>query len=290
MRRAHTAILKTLCYSDVFSYPLTRAQLWHYLPEKGISYGEFSKSLEVLIRQKRIIHRGGYFALYSSAASITNRLETEILAPAKIVKAKKVARILDYIPSVELVGISGSLALRSAKSNDDIDLFIITSANFLWTTRLLCTLLLDMVGLRRRPGEKAVKDKICINMFLSSSDLSLKERNVYTAHEIVQMVPILNKKMMYEHFMVANKWIVKYLPHTTIPTITNRFQPGIVSALFGYVDMLLFRLQLLFMRERTTEVVEPQQARFHPNDARKWVLREYKKRLMRCGIRAERML
>jgi len=30
---------------------------------------------------------------------------------------------------------------------------------------------------------------------------------------------------------------------------------------------------------RTTEVVEPGRIRFHPQDARKWVLKEYKERI-----------
>lgn len=43
--------------------------------------------------------------------------------------------------------------------------------------------------------------------------------------------------------------------------------------------------QLKYMASRrTTEVAEPGRIRFHPQDARKWVLSEYQKRLEKLGI------
>lgn len=45
-------------------------------------------------------------------------------------------------------------------------------------------------------------------------------------------------------------------------------------------------LQLKYMApRRTTEVIESGRIRFHPHDARKWVLKEYKKRLKSLAIK-----
>ena len=56
--------------------------------------------------------------------------------------------------------------------------------------------------------------------------------------------------------------------------------------IFAKLEALARWLQLKYMApRRTTEVVEPGRIRFHPQDARKWVLREYKERLKKLGIK-----
>jgi hypothetical protein len=43
--------------------------------------------------------------------------------------------------------------------------------------------------------------------------------------------------------------------------------------------------QLRYMApRRTTEVIESGRIRFHPHDARKWVLRDYRQRLKKLGV------
>lgn len=57
------------------------------------------------------------------------------------------------------------------------------------------------------------------------------------------------------------------------------------EAFFTKLEALVRWAQLKYMApRRTTEVVEPGRIRFHPQDARKWVLKEYKKRLAELGI------
>ncbi len=49
---------------------------------------------------------------------------------------------------------------------------------------------------------------------------------------------------------------------------------------FAQLEALARWAQLKYMQpRRTTEVVEPGRIRFHPQDARDWVLKEYKARL-----------
>lgn len=55
--------------------------------------------------------------------------------------------------------------------------------------------------------------------------------------------------------------------------------------IFTQLEALARRLQLRYMAPRqTTEVVEPGRIRFHPHDARKWILREYEERLKKLGL------
>lgn len=53
-----------------------------------------------------------------------------------------------------------------------------------------------------------------------------------------------------------------------------------VKAILAQLEALARWLQIKYMQaRRTTEVVESGRVRFHPQDARKWVLKKYQKRL-----------
>ncbi len=59
-----------------------------------------------------------------------------------------------------------------------------------------------------------------------------------------------------------------------------------VQKIFTKLEALARWLQLKYMASRrTTEIVEPGRIRFHPKDARVWVLREYQKRLDKLEIK-----
>jgi len=54
---------------------------------------------------------------------------------------------------------------------------------------------------------------------------------------------------------------------------------------FTKLEALARRFQLQYMASRrTTEIVEVGRIRFHPQDARQWVLEEYQKRLKKLRI------
>jgi hypothetical protein len=58
-----------------------------------------------------------------------------------------------------------------------------------------------------------------------------------------------------------------------------------VSRILTKLEALAQRAQLRYMNpRRTSEVVEPGRIRFHPQDARKWVLKEYQARLKRLQM------
>ena len=58
-----------------------------------------------------------------------------------------------------------------------------------------------------------------------------------------------------------------------------------VSKIFSQLEKLAHRVQLKYMRPRiTSEVVEAGRIRFHPHDARKWIMEEYRKRLKKMGV------
>jgi hypothetical protein len=283
-----TAILKTLCYSDIFNYPLTAAEIWRGIIE--CSNVTMKQCHNELTNSKLICQKDGFYFLKGREKIIDIRKRRQTIAPEKLAIAKRIARIISLIPSVRYVGLTGALAFKNADANDDIDFFIVTSQGLVWTTRFFVTLLLELLMVRRHPGERKVKNKICPNIFLSVDNLSVPDgqRNLYTAHEVVQLQPLADKNNIFQKFIKENKWVRKYLPNASksikyqVSGIRYENIIRILIILFQPLEIILMYIQLWYMKgRRTREVVEKEVIRFHPHDLTDWVLHKYEERLQR---------
>ena len=116
-------ILATLLYADIFDYPLTLDELWKYqIPYKGkkvsleeiTDFAHSSKEVSFFKNLVSLKERQDLFAL---------RYHREKESKQKMIRAEKIIDVLQNIPTVELIGVSGSLAMGNAKKDDDIDLF-----------------------------------------------------------------------------------------------------------------------------------------------------------------------
>ncbi|KKR64834.1 MAG: hypothetical protein UU07_C0051G0004, partial [Parcubacteria group bacterium GW2011_GWF1_40_5] len=202
------------------------------------------------------------------------------------------AGLLKIIPCVKLVAVSGALSMRNSRKNDDIDLVIMTSKGLLWTTRFLANLLL--LPFKRDLAGQKISDRACLNMFLDESALSIKERNIYTAHEICQMKLLWDREGTYRKFLRANSWVQEYLPNwkpiavNSKSKIVNRKTAGInlpFTINYSLVENLLKGFQFWYMKNKvTTEKITKTQLFFHPKNTQDWVLGEYDSRLKKLGI------
>lgn len=287
MDHGKTAILATLCYSDIFDYPLTKPQLWRYLlTKKHISFQSFERSLQVMdsVEEKNNI----YFLSGKSSLVIKRKIKQE-KSLKKLAKAKEILAAIAKIPSIECIGISGSLAMQNADEDADIDIFLITQPATLWVTRLLVLLLLQYRHLRRERNAKNPQNSICVNMLLDIRHLafSKKRQDIYTAHEIIQMQPVYSKNYAYEKFLKENAWVREFLPNSfpkkALQLIT--FPKTTPKSLFSFFEPVAKYLQLWYMkRHRTTETIEEGFVAFHPLDYKEKVLEEFKKRKHHYGI------
>lgn len=281
------AVIKTLCYADVFDYPLTYEEIKKWLIEFRDQNSEIRIQKNNLIRRK-----GNYYFLPGREEIIVERLKREKWSKEKFKAAERNVKILQIIPSVKLIGVTGALAMENAKKDDDIDLFIITSKGLLWTSRFLVTILLELTGKRRRPEVKRVNNKICLNMFATEECLQVphKEQDLFSAHEVLQMKPIFNRDNTYQKFLMANKWVREYLPNAikldteilrykNIRGRNNKAFNILISNYLNIVEKLFKFFQLRYMRKRrTTEIITDGLIRFHPHDARNWILEKFRLR------------
>lgn len=275
------SIIKTLCYHEIFSYPLTFPELSKYIiSPKKISERELLFALSshaTFFEQQK-----GFIVLRNSNQIIKKRLERIPESRRKLAKALWISQILSYVPTIQLIGISGSLSMYNAKKNDDIDLFFITSRDTLWITRLTVNILLLFLRQKRPVGAHLVRDKICPNMFLAEDAMRVdkKIRNLYMAHEVAQMKVLYSKNNMKERFLQENTWVLKFLPHaySRKKILQQRSKtPDIVQ----FMNRGLFYIQKKYMlRKMTIETVKINKAFFHPIQTGSIVLKMYKLKVL----------
>lgn len=306
-KQLFSSILKTLSYADIFDFPLTLEEIWKYLiSEKPVSVENLVETIKA--NEDFIEKKGKYYFLLNRAKIVSVRKKRENYSRKKLITAKKVARILSYIPQIKLLGISGSLAVGNSDKADDIDIFIITKKDSLWTTRFLVSVILLVLGVKRRINEVFVQDKICPNMYLAQDSLEIAKNmhSLFSAHEIAQLKVLVNKDKSYEKFLSANSWILNFLPNIVDGKLAIKRQDvgkpydvswsgkDVVSA--GYrnnsakckesgfflgilkliIEKSLYKLQILYMkRHKTNELISENMAKFHPQDKTRKILELY---------------
>jgi len=283
------AIVATLVYFDIFNYPLTMDEIARWLlSSDSFAKNRLLKLTEKLVRKGVLAQERGIYFLPGRGEIILRRRKNQKISEPKFKIAQKAARILIKVPGVLLVGLTGNLAMMDAQEDDDIDFLIITRRGKIWTARFLTILLLEILGWRRRPKSKRVKDKICLNLFLDEAHLRLgrKRRDLYTAHEILQMKPLAEKESIYQQFLEANAWVKDFLPNAFREKMgvhrqgleifpQKRRSKGIL------VEKILAFLQLWYMRRRQTmEQVKNGQLFFHPQDRRRMIMKQYRGKMM----------
>jgi hypothetical protein len=142
------------------------------------------------------------------------------------------------------VGVSGSLSKNYADIKEDIDYFIITKENRLWIARTFLHLFKKFTFLLGR------QHFYCMNYFIDEKALQIKEQNVYSATEVVTLLPVAGMDMM-NHFFKINDWVEEWLPvhiarHKINPSnktfIVKNILEGFFNKRFGdRLDDFLFR-------------------------------------------------
>ncbi len=276
-----------VAYADIFDYPLTEEELIRWMP--------FKKFIHHLTADG-----AAYYSLRSVRGLIAVRKKRAAWSSGKWIRAARIARLLRVIPTIRLVGVTGGLAMNNAKQEDDIDLFFVVSSGTLWATRFLVTIIVEIFGIRRKPADTTFADKICLNMFMSERALALpqKERDMFSAHEVLQMVPLWERDGTYRKFLRANQWVKDFLPNAweekcRMLNVEYRMKRskkrenlfGIWHLAFGILEPLARVVQLWYMKKRrTNEIVSGSVIRFHPRDARVWVKQALARRLGRLNI------
>lgn len=205
----YRGVLQALVYADIFDHPLTLWELHRYTVGVPASREDIANAvasgspLAPFIEQ-----RDGLITLRGRGYLVARRHRREAWAQHLWPKAIAYGRRMAALPFVRMVAVTGALAMNNVEPEDDIDYFIVTEPGRLWVCRALAILLVRWAA---RQG-----DVLCPNYFLSTAALFLREHNLFTAHEVVQMVPLTGHKV-YWRLRRLNAWIARFLPNAVGP-------------------------------------------------------------------------
>ncbi|HSV94829.1 MAG TPA: hypothetical protein VLH94_02570 [Spirochaetia bacterium] len=252
------AVKKTLAYSAFFKFPLSpqETHFWLISP-RPISFSSSKKYFPVLKQKDNKIRE----------ALLKNTLNKKKLAT-------KFIRTARFLPGIRLIALTGSVAANNSKKNDDLDLLIVTSPHSVWLVRPLLLLLLSLKFNRRHPGDNPTKTQnaFCPNLWIDTLSLSVpkKRRNLYTAHEVLQIKPLLNRGQTYQHFLKSNHWTRHFLANAYKKLQQGKLKKQRINPLIyliAPINFFLFLLQYLYMLpKKTSEVVSLHSAYFHKKD------------------------
>ncbi len=268
-------VILSLCYSQIFNSTYSQKELLKWLVIQKTTFQELDQILKKLENQKKIIHKNNQYGLKTTADFSSH---TKIYSQ-KLQNAEKAANLLKIIPTIKLIAVSGSLAAGKPQKNSDIDLFIVCSPDSVWLSRFFSVLILRLFHLQRKRENHnniQVKNSVCLNMFLDINKLRIKNENIYSAREILQIIPIINRGQVYEKFLHANIWTSKIFPNFVFPPQPqNKTFPE--SHIFSkLLSIPLFWVQYQYMRSHiTNETVNSNEIRFHPIDYQSIILKKY---------------
>ena len=211
-KKLEIAILSTICYFDIFDYPLTLLEIWQWLwldtnTEKQI---ELKDIKDILITSRYLNDRlkcsKGFYFLNSRDDIILTRLRRYALASNKNKIAKRGIEAIKFLPFIKLVGLCNNSGNNNIRDDSDIDLFIVTSKNRLFIARFLVTVLISLMRLRRH--DQKIANRLCLSFYASEDDLDFSkikiiDNDVYLIYWIVNLFPIYDRGS-YDIFLKKN--------------------------------------------------------------------------------------
>ncbi|MEW6285492.1 MAG: hypothetical protein AB1509_04650 [Chloroflexota bacterium] len=204
------AILEALAYSDIFDYPLRLDELHRYLPLHAAA-DELPEALASLNGQ--VGRQDGFYFLGNRAEVVEIRREREARSKQMLPLAMRYGRVLGSFPFVRMVALTGSLAAGNAADGADFDYMLVTAPGRLWTARAFAV----TFGRIMRP----LGHVVCVNLLITEKALAWNRRDLYTAREFCQMLPVTGLDV-HQRLMRANRWTEEFLPNVE----TNRSQLG----------------------------------------------------------------
>jgi len=327
------SILATLAYDDVLERPLTGWEVFRYLirsnskglssrprprfrQSRGISKAtlyeqslNFERILETLDNSpalaKLIGQKNGFYFLKDRTGLVKQRITRQKLADQRWGRIRRMIKLLQSIPYIRLIMLSGSLAMNNPKKESDIDLLIVTKAGRIWTCRALTTLFIHLLGQRRH--DHLTENRFCLNHYLTDRSLKVPFPSLYNAQTYAHLISLWQAEAgLYQKFQKANRWLNDYLFFYPISqkgyfreiksnwffTFLRESREFILDSKLGDVlELILRKIQSrrishddLTYQAGGRVVFDNNQLEFHPDSPEKGILEKYNQRIKELGL------
>lgn len=329
------SVLATLAYYDALDYPLTVGEVFKFLinPERiGDSYlqpenpnGVSQKMrcgqrlpaphsrlhletvlnyLGILVENKKLEEKNGFYFLPGRAELYEKRIEKNKISEQKWKKARRYLFLSQALPYVEAIFASGSLALGHTDEESDLDVLVVARKGRIWLARVLLSLAMSLLGVRRKNKERTAPDKICLNHYITTDSLKIPFESLYNAQSYARLVPVYWQDWsVVEKFWKENgQWAEKFLCRWEIPDAyqrravrSSRLLKLVKSAgakvldstgLAGLLEKLSKKMQISRIDTNLPGRItaNDQQLEFHPYSAEKDIVKKYNRTILKLGI------
>lgn len=238
-----------------------------------------------------------YFDQYTARGLLKTSTDFNDLAWQKV---KKYSWVFRLVPFIKMVAVCNTLAFGSSKAKSDIDFFIITARNRMFSARLILTFLCQILGIRRHG--KNISQRFCLSFFVSEEDMKLSPilLQPLDAYMLFWMrsLKVLFGRDMLEHFIGENSWYKKFFPEMTEShfkfsrekswlTPVQKFLEKILSGRLGnFIERKLENWQIKRASDKKSHlpnasgtVISHSMLKFHDNDRREEFLDKWQKGL-----------
>jgi hypothetical protein len=219
-------ILATIIYYDGFNYPLTAFEVWKYLirtdyyaenkQEIKTTLAEVAKNLHERTLKEYIESYNGFYFLKRQKHLVEKRLKNNKTSVGKLNRLIRISKWLRFVPFVRMIGITGALAMKNAKTKSDLDLFIVLKHGKIWTGRTLVTFFLHI--LKKRRHDKKIANRVCLNFFITDESLEVTTKDLFSASEYMFLFPLYGRET-YERFQIKNQWMKSMKPSYALSEI-----------------------------------------------------------------------
>lgn len=318
------SILATLEYYNCFDWPLSTFELWLVLilplterqttnnQRPATSLSAVVTTLEQSDYLKQYIsHKNGFWFLRGKEHLFARRIEATKEAEEKMKRVFAYRWLFIGTPFLEGAFVSGSVACGWPTPESDIDILVVARKGRIWTTRFLLTLASNVLGVRRRGAHSA--NRFCLNHYIANDNLFVPFKSLYNAHTYMQLIPVVNRKSVFERFFSSNAWIKEYVanPLGTDGALVYISQFPVFSLLEKFmkcerglcefilkgflgeaIERLTKRIQLYFIDKNPLTqkgggriTAQDFQLEFHPQSKEEVILRRYNKKLQALGLK-----
>lgn len=207
------AVWRTIAYADMFDYPLVLAEIHRYLEGMAATLAEVEGVLHGRVLAPHLTHHSPFYLLAGREKIVPIRQQRAAQSQLLWQAAVRYGRWIASLPFVRMVAVTGSLAVNNVDERGDIDYLVVTEHGRVWLGRAF---IIALVRLAARHGHA-----LCPNYLLAETALVFPDQNLYTAHELLQMVPLYGLPV-YQQIRHKNEWVAQFMPNAAnAPTCPN---------------------------------------------------------------------
>lgn len=288
------AVYQTVCWFEIFKQPASSAEIHQFLFQHKAKLAEVEKILETDPRYRRSLK---FYFRRQNPELIWQRFQHQFFARklwSVVLRAKK---IFARTPFLRQVFVANTLAFGWPSKDSDLDLFVLTSPQRLFTARFFLTVFTHFA--RRRRHGRFIAGRLCLSFFCASSQsdlsfLKIAPQDPYLAFWIANLIPVHGSGA--NDFFANNKWVKKVFPnlrnsYPVRPSLKVNFLEKLLTGPLG--DLLENRLQKWQCRRASAHrknhtknavVISDTCLKFHEIDRRKEFYQRWKK-LCRANTR-----